>query len=142
MRLGDLPPVSFHGDIDHTDIGSVAMIEAVRELWTLKLQNVKRALEENRFEAYIAENTEEAHRIVFENIVPPLGSGVVSWGGSVTVGECHVAKWFHESPDWEVISINEKGISAAEKFRRRRQALTSDLYFLSANAVYRGRRFG
>ena len=101
----------------------------------IKLKAVKKALEDNRFEACVAEDTEEARKIVLETIVPKLEGGVVSWGGSVTLGECRVTKWFHESPDWDVISINEKGIDAAEKYDRRRRALTSDLYFLSANAV-------
>jgi hypothetical protein len=46
-----------------------------------------------------------------------------------------VKKSLFESPDWDVITVEEKGLDDAEKLERRRQALLSDLYFLGANAV-------
>lgn len=111
------------------------MNESVAEYGRIKLEKVRKALESNRFEAYVAESAEEAGNIVRDTIVPALKGGLVSWGGSVTLAECGVKKSFFESPDWEVINVEEKGISDDERLQRRRQALLSDLYFLGANAV-------
>ncbi len=108
---------------------------SVAEYGRIKLEKVRKALEDNRFEAYTAETAEEAGKLVLGTIVPSLGKGVVSWGGSVTLKECGVKSWFFDSPDWEVINTSEKGLDAAGKLEYRRQALLSDLYMLGANAV-------
>ncbi len=111
------------------------MDKSVSEYGRIKLEKVRKALEDNRFEAYVVENPEEAGKLVLNTIVPSLGGGVVSWGGSVTVNECGVKPWFFDSPDWDVIDTKKKGLDADGKLEARRQALLSDLYFLGANAV-------
>ena len=109
------------------------MREPVNEYGRIKLEAVKKALEANNFEAYVADDAAEAGRIVLETIVPGLPGGVVSWGGSVTLSACHVKRYFHESADWEVVepSAEDEG----EKLERRRRALLSDLYILGTNAL-------
>ncbi len=111
------------------------MDESIAKYGRIKLEKVCDALKENRFEAYVAENTEEAGKLVLNTIVPVLGKGIVSWGGSVTLNECDVKPWFFGSPDWSVINTSEKGLDAEGRLERRRQALLSDLYLLGANAV-------
>jgi len=111
------------------------MNESLAEYGRIKLEKVKKALEDNRFEAYVAETAEEAGKLVFDTIVPSLGRGLVSWGGSVTLEECRVKKWFLDSPEWEVIDTKKKGLDDEGKLEARRQALLSDLYFLGANAI-------
>ena len=111
------------------------MDESTATYGRIKLEKVRKALVENRFEAYVAENVDEAGKLVLETIVPSLGGGVVSWGGSLTLNECGIKKWFFNSPDWGVINTGEKGLDAVGKLKYRRQALLSDLYFLGANAV-------
>jgi hypothetical protein len=111
------------------------MSEPVKEYGRIKLESVKKALIANNFDAYVAEDAEGAGRIVLEDIVPSLEGGVVSWGGSITLKECHIKRWFHENADWDVISVDEPGLDPDEKLNRRRQALLSDLYFLGTNAV-------
>jgi len=111
------------------------MNESVSEYGRIKLEKVKKSLEDNRFEAYVAESAEEAGRLVLESIVPALGGGLVSWGGSVTLDECGVKSWFFESSDWNVIDTKKKGLDDDGKLEARRQALLSDLYLLGANAV-------
>ena len=75
------------------------MSEPVKEYGQIKLESVKKALIANNFDAYVAEDAESAGRIVLEDIVPSLEGGVVSWGGSITLKECHIKRWFHESDD-------------------------------------------
>lgn len=111
------------------------MDDSVVKYGRIKLEKVRRALVENRFEAYVAENIEEAGKLVIKTIVPSLDGGIVSWGGSLTLNECGIKKWFFDSPDWDVINTGEKGLDAAGKLERRRQALLSDLFFLGTNAV-------
>lgn len=111
------------------------MTEATEEFGRIRLGRVMKALEANNFRAFVAENADEAGRIVLEQVVPNLEGGIVSWGGSLTLGACHVKRFFHESSDWDVLSVEEKGLSPEEKLDRRRKALLSDLYFLGTNAV-------
>ena len=111
------------------------MKEPVREYGNIKLESVRKALEANNFEAYTAQNAEEAGRIVLERIVPKLSGGLVSWGGSITLPACHVKQFFHESEDWEVLTVEKPGLSPEEKLDIRRKGLLSDLYFLGTNAV-------
>ncbi|MCK5735421.1 MAG: lactate utilization protein [Spirochaetaceae bacterium] len=111
------------------------MDESISSYGKIKLEKVKKALEANRFEAYIAETAEEAGKLVLESIVPALGKGVVSWGGSVTLNECGVKQWFFNSPDWDVLNTSDKSLDDEGKLECRRQALLSDLYLLGANAV-------
>ena len=111
------------------------MDKAVAEYGRIKLEKVRKSLEDNRFEAYVAETAEEAGKIVLETIVPSLNGGAVSWGGSVTVDECGVKPWFFESSEWDVIDPKKKGLDAEGTLEARRQALLSDLYLLGSNAI-------
>lgn len=111
------------------------MDEPLKNYGRIKLEQVRKALADNLFEAYAVENAEEAKKLITTTIAPALGGGTVSWGGSVTLTDCQVKSWFFENSLWKVISTEEKGISGEEKLERRRQALLSDLYLLGANAV-------
>jgi len=113
----------------------VRMDNPVVHYGAVKLSAVAKALESNNFEAHVASDSDEARSIILERIVPNLGGGVVSWGGSLTLKDCHVKSWFYESPDWEVVSADDRTLSADERLERRRQGLLSDLYFLGSNAV-------
>lgn len=111
------------------------MDDSVRIYGKIKLEKVRKALVENNFEAFVAENAEEAGKLVLSTIVPGLGGGTVSWGGSVTLKDSGIKKWFFNNPDWDVIDVDEKGLAEAERLECRRQAQLSDLYFLGTNAV-------
>jgi len=48
------------------------------------MSNLKVALEANNFEVFLADNAEEAKKLVMEDIVPATGARSISWGGSMT----------------------------------------------------------
>ncbi|MCG8454449.1 MAG: lactate utilization protein [Spirochaetales bacterium] len=111
------------------------MSDIVKEYWRTKLDTVCLALERNRFDAHVAENMEDAQRLVWEELVPPLNGGTVSWGGSMTLKDAGLKRKFFESPDWEVIDVDNRELSPEERLERRRQSLLADLYFLGSNAL-------
>ena len=57
------------------------MEKPIENYWSLRLADVKDALEANNFEVYIAANTDEAKKIVKE-ILPRTGAKSIAWGGS------------------------------------------------------------
>ena len=60
------------------------MKNPIDNYWNLKLTAVKNALEENKFEVFIAQNAEEAKNIALTEIIPKLRIKSVSWGGSMS----------------------------------------------------------
>ena len=48
------------------------MGEPIKQYWEMRLAHVKKALEENNFEVFLAENVDEARRIVLEEILPKI----------------------------------------------------------------------
>lgn len=59
--------------------------QAIESYWNEKLSNLKQVLEENNFEAWIAESEERAHAIVTQDIYNSIQPSSVSFGGSLTV---------------------------------------------------------
>ncbi len=48
------------------------MDEPIEKYWQMRLAHVKKALEGNNFEVFLAENVDEARRIVLEEILPKI----------------------------------------------------------------------
>jgi len=101
----------------------------------LRLNGLKKTLEGNNFEAYIAHNGEDAKRIVLEEIVPNTKVKSVSWGGSMTFIASGLYNALKNNPDLEIIDTYDKTVSKEEIMERRRQGLMVDLYFTGANAI-------
>jgi L-lactate utilization protein LutB len=60
------------------------MDKPVDNYWSKRLEDLKKALEENNFEVFLADNAAQASDIVREEILPKTGANSVSWGGSMT----------------------------------------------------------
>jgi len=60
------------------------MSNAIDKYWWMRLSDLKVALEANNFEVFLASSTEEAKKLVMEEIVPTTGAKSISWGGSMT----------------------------------------------------------
>ncbi len=101
----------------------------------LRLNDLKKALEGNNFDVYIADNGEDTKRIVLEEIVPNTKAKSVSWGGSMTFIASGLYNAFKNNPDLEIIDTYDKNISKEEIMERRRRGLMVDLYFTGANAI-------
>jgi L-lactate utilization protein LutB len=110
------------------------MEKPIENFWSLRLADVKDALEANSFEVHIAENVDAAKKIVRE-ILPRTGAKSISWGGSVTHVETGLYEELKNYPGLEVLDTYDKGISPEEMLERRRRSLLVDLFVTGTNAV-------
>jgi L-lactate utilization protein LutB len=111
------------------------MDQPITHYWNKRLTDIKAALESNNFEVFLADNKEEASKIVLEDIIPPLNAGTISWGGSMTFIATGLYKDLKENSNLEVLDTLDKKIPQDEMIERRRQALLVDLFITGTNAV-------
>ena len=111
------------------------MDQPIDNYWKLRLTDIKAALESNNFEVFLADNKEDAHKIVLEDIIPPLNARTVSWGGSMTVIASGLYHHLKDNSDLEVLDTLDKKIPQDEMIERRRQSLLVDLFITGTNAV-------
>jgi len=111
------------------------MKNPIDNFWKLKLNNVKECLESNNFEVFIADNSEEALKIVLEKILPATDIKSVSWGGSVTFVGTGLYDILKNKEDLKVLDTYDKSLSNDEKTQLRREALLTDLFITGTNAV-------
>jgi L-lactate utilization protein LutB len=111
------------------------MDKPIEHFWHRRLNDLKKALEANNFEVFLAENTTEAHKIVLEEILPKLGAKSVAWGGSLTFGATGLYEALKNNAELNVIDTYDKSIPLEDMLERRRSALNVDLFFTGTNAV-------
>lgn len=111
------------------------MDKPIEKFWQIKLADVKEALELNNFEAFLADNADEAKKIVLEEIIPEIDVKSISWGGSMTFIATGLYESLKNREDLNVLDTFDKSISKEEGLERRRQALLSDLFITGTNAV-------
>jgi len=110
-------------------------MQPVERYWQKRLEDVKKVLESNNFEAFVAENRDEAKIIVLEDIIPKTEAKSISWGGSMTYLATGIYESLKSSKDFEVLDTFEKSLSPQESLERRRQSLLVDLFITGTNAV-------
>ncbi|MFC1896258.1 lactate utilization protein [Thermodesulfobacteriota bacterium] len=106
-----------------------------RHYWRIRLDQVKKALEGNGFEVFIAENGEEARDQVLEKILPATNPKIISWGGSQTFIATGLFDSLKSRTDMKVLDTFDASASAEEVLERRRRALLVDLFLTGTNAV-------
>ena len=111
------------------------MNEILDGYWNIRLSNLKQALEDNNFEAYIAQDEDEASRIALEEIIDKSSIESISWGGSVTFTKTGLYDRLKERDAFQILDTFEKDISKEEKTERRRQALLVDMFITGTNAI-------
>ena len=111
------------------------MDKPIDHYYSLRIESLKSALEKNNFDVYVAENGDQAKKIVFDEILPRIRAKSVSWGGSITFVASGLYKELKNTPDMKVIDTYDKKISPEESMERRRQGLMVDLYFTGSNAI-------
>jgi len=111
------------------------MDKPIANYWKLRLTDIKAALESNNFEVYLADNKEDAHKIVLEEIIPQLNPKTLSWGGSMTVIASGLYNHLKKNSDLEVLDTLDQKIPQAQMIERRRQSLLVDLFITGTNAV-------
>lgn len=110
------------------------MSDPIASYWQLRLEETKKALEANNFQAFVTATGQEAKDLVMNTLIPGLAPSVVAFGGSMTVVNTGVHQAVKESRDYQVLDTYEK-IDPGKALELRRQALLSDLLITSANAV-------
>ena len=111
------------------------MDKPIENYWNSRLADLKQALEENNFEVFLADNKEDAKKIVLEDIITKIKPKTISWGGSLTFTSIGLYDVLKGSPDMDVLDTYDKSISREDSLERRRQALLCDLFITGTNAV-------
>ena len=111
------------------------MDKPIENYWTLRLADVKLALEANNFEVYLAEDTHQANTIVLEDLLPKLNPKTLSWGGSVTFTDSGLYRELSKNSDLEVLDTFDQKLSDEQKHELRRKALLVDLFITGTNAI-------
>lgn len=114
------------------------MSDYIKDFWNLRLQDVKGALEENNFKAWVVQSVDEARELVLGELVPEIAPASMSWGGSLTFqasGLYDALKPGAAPEGIEVIDTYDKSQGPEVVLERRRQALLCDLFITGTNAV-------
>ena len=111
------------------------MDKPIEHYWHRRVADLKKALEANNFEVFLAENAADAHKVVLGEIIPKLGAKSVAWGGSLTFGATGLYEVLKNSGDLKVIDTYDRTIAAEDMLERRREALLADLFITGTNAV-------
>ncbi len=111
------------------------MDKPVENYWQKRLNEVKKALEDNNFEVFVADNAADASKIVQEEILPKIGAKTVSWGGSMTFIATGLYNFIKDNPNMEILDTFNKSLSGEEKIELRRRSLLVDLFITGTNAI-------
>lgn len=104
--------------------------------WTMRLGELKEALEANNFEVFLADSVSDAGAIFLKTILPTLaGAKTISFGGSGTLMATGVVDVVRANPDLEVIDTFDYSLPREEALARRRLSLLADVYLTGTNAV-------
>ncbi len=97
---------------------------------SLAAQKVIKAFESRNFNAFYAQNKNEAVKKILELI---SGNETISWGGSVTLDEIGI-KDYLENNSYNIID-RDKAKSDKEKEELILKSITADIFLMSSNAV-------
>jgi L-lactate utilization protein LutB len=111
------------------------MEKPTEQYWISRRDRVKKALEANGFEVFIAEGADDAVSIVLGTIIPGVRAVKVAWGGSKTFRDTGLYRAVRETPGLEFLDPFAKGVSLDQSMELRRKALLSDLFITGTNAV-------
>jgi len=111
------------------------MEKAIENFWKIRLSDLKKTLEANNFEVFLAEDRVAAKITVMENIIPEISPRTVSWGGSMTLIDTGIYSAIKECDEFEVLDTFDKKLSRNKALERRREALLADLFITGTNAV-------
>jgi len=111
------------------------MDKPIDKFWRTRLTDLKKVLDSNNFETFVAENIDEAKKIVLEKIIPETSPTSVSWGGSLTFTATGLYDALKKRGDLKVLDTFEKNLTPEESLERRRRSLLVDLFITGSNAV-------
>lgn len=111
------------------------MENPLQHYWSIRLADLKDALEANNFEVHPAADSAAAHAIVMDDILPKSGARSVGWGGSLTAVGTGLYRDLKGRTDLEMIDTLDKQVPFEELMERRRRSLLVDMFITGTNAV-------
>ena len=111
------------------------MDKPIHHDWELRLFKLKKALEANNFDVYIADNKDLAKKMAYDTIIPAIAPKTVSWGGSITFVGTRLYEALRNDPRYTVLDTYDKSLSPEQSMQRRRESLLVDLFITGTNAV-------
>lgn len=111
------------------------MENPIDNYWKLRFTKIKKALEANNFDVFIAQNKNFAKKIAYESIIPAIAPKTLSWGGSKTFIDTRLYEALKNDPRYKVMDTYDKSVSPEQSLERRRESLTADLFITGTNAV-------
>ncbi|MBU4053249.1 MAG: lactate utilization protein [Proteobacteria bacterium] len=103
--------------------------------WLNRLNRLKKALEKNNFEVFLASTPSEAKDVALKEIIPRTQAKTISMGDSLTAISTGIFAEIKNQPNLNFLDTFEPGIPFEVAFERRRQALLVDLFITGTNAV-------
>jgi L-lactate utilization protein LutB len=110
------------------------MENPIENFWSLRLGDLKDALEANNFEVHVTDNSKAAKKIVME-ILPQTGAKSISWGGSMTFVQTGLYEELKNYPGVEILDTYNRALPPEEILEMRRRALLADLFITGTNAI-------
>ena len=111
------------------------MDKPIEQYSQIRLAELKKALVENNFEVFLADDAKEAKKVALGTIIPEIKPESVSWGGSMTFTASGLYDALKKYNEVKVIDTYDKSIPHEEMLELRRQALLTDLFITGTNAV-------
>ena len=86
------------------------MDHPIQNYWDIRLQRLKKALEANNFDVYIADNKDLAKKRAYNTIIPAMAPKTISWGGSVTFVGTRLYEALRNDPSYTVLDTYDKSV--------------------------------
>ncbi len=115
--------------------GVSPLMQPLEDVLHIHLEHVAGQLKERGFDVSIVGSTAQAGELVMQELLPASKAKVVSFGGSMTVLEAGLLDSLKAVKNLNVLDTFDRTISPDAMIELRRQALLSDLYLCSVNAL-------
>ncbi|PKN28666.1 MAG: lactate utilization protein [Deltaproteobacteria bacterium HGW-Deltaproteobacteria-21] len=111
------------------------MENPIENYWKIRLNDLKKALEQNHFEVHLADDSSRARDMVLTELLPKIKPSSVSWGGSMTFRSTGLYEDFKSMPGVEILDTYDTSNTPEERLEIRRRSLLVDLFITGTNAV-------
>lgn len=101
----------------------------------VKIDDTIKALRNNGFYVWFAQDKEEAEKVFWDEIHHVVNPKVVSWGDSLTLHLLGIIPKFKEMEDVELIETFGEHLTWREQIYNRKKALSSDMFLTGTNAI-------
>jgi hypothetical protein len=111
------------------------MPDPIRHFYAKRLEQTRKALEANNFDARVAESADQARSLVLDEILAPMGRVQAGLGGSVSLVQTGIHQALKDLDSVELLDSFDKSLSWDEKIELRRRSLLTDVFLTGTNAV-------